>query len=283
MTIVLYSDKNYEGMVDSFLISRIYSGFSHINVIYYTVGFDSQLNYPNLQKVRWEFNSEKPDLTYYKPGILIDSLKYDNCLCYMDSDILLSKRFDPEKIENKDMSYPLASSGPQDHVWTWESFGDEIIRYDEIKLMDYFGISKRSCPYLWASMISYNSECLDFMEEWESILSNPYLLKSRKEFFPFREETAFNITLWKRNIDHYLDRVFFNTVSFDSFLIVETSEDGKIDKHEEYGITNADPRLYETCPDFRRVLFYHGFKPGKDTENAVNWMRENFLFTIDGI
>jgi hypothetical protein len=124
-------------------------------------------------------------------------------------------------------------------------------------------------------MISYNINCLDFLEEWKSILLNPYLLKRRKEFFPFREETAFNITLWKRRITNYLDLVFFNTVSFDSFLSVETSKEGKIPRHEEYTLTNLDPRLYETCWDFANVMFYHGFKPGLDLERTVDWMKSN--------
>jgi hypothetical protein len=275
MHLVLYSDSGYESMVDSFLISRKYAGVEYLPVIYYSVGFDSVLDYPNLKKIRWNIDEDKPDLTYYKPEILIDALQYGSTMCFMDCDIVLSKRFDVNKLENSEFDFPLASSGPQEYVWRWESFGNTIIRYDEKKLMEYFGIDERSCPYLWASMISYNINCLDFLEEWKSILLNPYLLKRRKEFFPFREETAFNITLWKRRITNYLDLVFFNTVSFDSFLSVETSKEGKIPRHEEYTLTNLDPRLYETCWDFANVMFYHGFKPGLDLERTVDWMKSN--------
>lgn len=280
MKFVLYSDSGYEKMVESFLISRKYSNCEHIHVIYYSIGFDSSLDFPNLQKVRWEFNQERPDLTYYKPEILIDALKYSDSLCYMDSDVVLSRRFDQDKLENSNLDYPLASSGPQEFVWRWEAFGDEIVRYDEKKLMSYFGIAQRSCTYLWASMISYNGRCLDFLEEWKSILLNPYLLRRKNEFFPFREETAFNITMWKRNITDYLDLVFFNTVSYASFIEVETNESGRIEKHEEYFDTNLDPRLYETCNSYDSVLFYHGFKPGMDLENVVSWMKTQFLYAI---
>ena len=80
-------------MVDSFLISRRYANLENITVIYYSIGFDSNLEYPNLNKVRWEFDERKAGLSlnYYKPDIIIDSMKYSNEVCYMDTDILLSK------------------------------------------------------------------------------------------------------------------------------------------------------------------------------------------------
>jgi hypothetical protein len=77
-TLLLYSDKRYEEMLESFLISRRYANLEHIPVIYYSIGFDSNLEYPNLIKVRWEFDERKEGLSlnYYKPDIILDSLKY---------------------------------------------------------------------------------------------------------------------------------------------------------------------------------------------------------------
>jgi len=280
MRILVYSDSVYESMVNAFMVSRKYASVGDVHVLYYTVGFDSSLEYPNFTKIRWEFDSEKPDLTYYKPDILIDGLNYDKHILYMDCDIVLSKRFDPEKLINESSELPISSSGPQDHVWIWKSFGEETIVYDETKLMEYFGIAERSCKYLWASMISYNDNCLDFLEEWKSILLNPYLLKKKEIYFPFREETAYNITLWKGGCTDFFDLVFFNTTSFDSFLNIETEENVVIDKFREYSLDNLDTRLYETCDDSSRILFYHGFKPGKDLDSLVEWMKNKTTFEI---
>lgn len=281
MKILVYSDSGYESMVNAFLASRKYSNSEDVHVLYYTVGFESTLEYTNLTKIRWDLDTEKPDLTYYKPDILIDGLNYDKHILYMDCDIVLSKRFDPKKIINESYELPMSSSGPQDHVWIWKSFGEETIVYDETKLMEYFGIAERSCKYLWASMISYNDNCLDFLEEWKSILLNPYLLKKKEIYFPFREETAYNITLWKRGCTDFFDLVFFNTTSFDSFLDIETEENVVIDKFREYSLDNLDTRLYETCDDSSRVLFYHGFKPGKDLDSVVEWMKNKMTPEIE--
>jgi len=48
MQIVVYSDSGYESMVEAFLISRKYANSQDVPVIYYTVGFESTLEFPNL-------------------------------------------------------------------------------------------------------------------------------------------------------------------------------------------------------------------------------------------
>lgn len=269
-TIVIYSDKGYEKMVDSFLISRKYANSENVPVLYYTIGFDSSLDYNNLKKVRWEFDSNKIDLTFYKPEILIDSLKYSNEICYMDCDIVLGKRFNIDKLFDTELDYPLCCRGPVEFVWVW--YYAEEIRVDETNLMDYYGVKERSSTYLWASMISFTDKCLDFLEEWSSILNNKYLLKNSKHYFPFREETAFNVTFWKRNCKKHLDLLFFNTLKFNSFLKVET-EDNFQQEIRNFAMSLIDESIYETCLDSSIVQFYHGVKPGEDLDMITGWMK----------
>ena len=275
MIILLYSDKGYEKMVESFLLSRDYIA-SNITVLYYTVGFDSDLEFSNLIKKRWEFDDSKPDLTYYKAEILIDGLNYSDKVCFMDCDILLGRRFSPDTIVNNNFDYPICCKGPVEFVWIWENTPDgNIITHDEKKLMNFFGIDSR-LTYRWASMISYNEQCRDFLEEWDSVLKNQYLLKRKKEFFPFREETALNIIFFKRKIDYHLDLIFFNTEKFESFLKVE-SEEGFRKHVQEYHTFTLDNAIYETCNDSSIVQFYHGMKCGPELEKTLKWMKENSI------
>lgn len=178
-TIILYSDKGYEKMVNFFLISMKYAKCENIPVLYYTIGFDSDLDYPNLTKIRWEIDMNKIDLTYYKPEILLDSLKYSNEVCYMDSDIVLGKRFDINSLFNYDIDYPFCCRGPLEFVWMWYTIDNNNYRIDEKNLMNYYGVKERTSTYLWASMMSFTEKCKDFLEEWSSILNNPYLLKKK--------------------------------------------------------------------------------------------------------
>ena len=272
-TIILYSDKGYEGMVDSFLISMKYAKCENIPVLYYTIGFDSDLDYPNLKKIKWESDPKKIDLTYYKPEILLDTLKYSNEVCYMDSDIVLGKRFNIDSLFNNNLDYPVCCRGPLEFVWAWHSRGDGNFVVDEWNLMNYYGVKERSSTYLWASMMTFTEKCRDFLEEWSSILNNPYLLKDAKHYFPFREETAFNVTFWKRGCNRILDLVFFNTVKFESFLKVETEDDFNQEIRNYTGFATIDLGIYETCDNSSIVQFYHGLKPGEDLNKVIDWMK----------
>lgn len=274
MIILLYSDKGYEKMVDAFLKSRKYSGNEGVTVLYYSVGFDSTLEYPNLIKKRWELDSSKIDLTYYKPEILLDGLSFSDKVCFMDCDIVLGKRFSPETIQNDNFDYPICCRGPLEYVWIWERLNDgSTVKYDELKLMNYFGVTDRF-TYMWASMISYNESCRDFLEEWDSILKNSYLLKKHSEYFPFREETALNILFWKRKVNNPLGLIFFNTEKFESFLKVE-SEEGFNKQVREYDTITLDNAIYETCENSSIVQFYHGMKSGPELDKTLQWMSEN--------
>ncbi len=260
-------------MVDSFLISMKYANCENIPVLYYTIGFDSDLDYPNLTKIRWEIDPKKIDLTYYKPEILLDTLKYSNEVCYMDSDIVLGKRFNIDSLFNIDLDYPFCCRGPLEFVWVWYSQNGENFRIDEGNLMNYYGVKERSSTYLWASMMTFTEKCRDFLEEWSSILNNPYLLKNYRHYFPFREETAFNVTFWKRGCNQILDLIFFNTIKFESFLKVETEDDFNKEIRNYTNHSTIDYGIYETCNNSSIVQFYHGLKPGEDLNKVIDWMK----------
>jgi hypothetical protein len=276
-TLLLYSDKVYEKMLESFLISRRYANLEHIPVIYYSIGFDSDLEYPNLTKVRWEFDERKAglNLNYYKPDIILDSFKYSNEICYMDTDILLSKRFNIDSLFDNELDYPMCCKGPLQFVWYWSVDGNGVqTKIDEWNLMNYYGVKERTSNYLWSSMMACSEKCIDFLEEWQSINNNSYLLKRDLHFFPFKDETALNVVFWKRGCTKSLDLLFFNTLKFRSFLKVETQNDFsfKSDKFDSFYLLDDD--IYEVCENSEMVQFYHGMKISEDLDRTVEWMIE---------
>lgn len=274
MKFLLYSDKNYESLIECFLISRKYAGVEDIPVIYYSVGFTSNLDYNNLEIRPWKVDNLYPKFSFYKPSIIVDALQYDEHICYMDSDVLLSKNFDKNLVINNDYNFPITSSGPQEYPYVWILLpnGETIIR-DETTLMKYYGVEKRTCEYVWASMISCNSSCIDFLEEWDSLVSNKYFQKNHEIYFPFQDETPLNVLLWKRCVGYNLKNRFFNTISFDSFESVETRKIKSIERTWNFETTNEDPKIYEMCKDPLSVLFYHGFKYGEDLNRTISWMK----------
>jgi hypothetical protein len=94
------SDKNYEYQVVNLLRSLDYSKTVPYRIYYYTVGFSSNINHKNLVKVPWPKLPNLPKYDFYKPGICLDVLtKIGGEFLYVDTDIILSKRFSQFKIK----------------------------------------------------------------------------------------------------------------------------------------------------------------------------------------
>jgi len=109
--ILAYSDKNYEYQIDSLIKSLNMRGHDNIEFIYYTVGFDSELEYKNLTKKFWPLNPDMQRFPYYKPGICLDAIRtFGGNIVFLDSDVIIGRRFDPEYFLHNN-EYPLLSVG----------------------------------------------------------------------------------------------------------------------------------------------------------------------------
>jgi hypothetical protein len=273
LTLLVYSNLEYEKMVETFLISRKYSNQEDIQVLYYTLGFESSLEYPNLIKKRWEIDENKMNFNFYKPELIVDALQEYEEVIYMDSDILLGRRFDVESLRNPTLEHPLACAGPLEFVWAWYTENGKTIRCEVENLMAYFEVEGRTSPYMWTSMISCNRNCISFLEEWNSMHENETLRESKRFYFPFHDESSFNALFWKREHSHCLDLIFFNTHKFSSLARVEMEEDFSHENRDYDPIYTKDDSIYETCRNSSVVQFYHGMKSDYELQKTINWMQ----------
>lgn len=277
MYFVLYSNKKYEYMVEAFIASRKYAGTEDVNVVFYTVGYDSDLEYPNLIKKRWDPLIERENFQFYKPHIMLQSLEFDSDMIYFDCDILLGKRFVPDTFLNLG-DYPLACAGPLEFVSYWEKYPDgQIIEYDERMLKEYYSVQERTTYYLWTSMLSYGPACRDFLQEWCSIVDNSYFHRDGliKYYMPFGDETPFNVLMWKRKCQNYLPRHFVNTTMVETLKKVELDDNYQYSEEAPYGNFNPNPSIYERCDSSSLVQFYHGMKDKDEIIKTLSWMMVN--------
>jgi hypothetical protein len=267
MNIVVLSDINYEYQVSNLLKSFQYANFEPDNIFYYTIGYNSNLQHKNLIKIPWPKINYLPKFDFYKPSISLDALnRTDGDFCYFDSDIILSKRFNQFQIKSN-LGYPCFSEGVIEYPFTFWKSDTETILFDETKLMKYFGVVDRSMFYVMACFFTFDKHSIDFLEEWKSICENKYLLKNHTSYFPFRDETAANVLLWKNNLNEKYDRIFVNTHKFTTFKLCE----------KNYNIKKSfiDENMYEQCEDSSRVYFYHGTKDKLENEKILNYINEN--------
>lgn len=260
MKFVIYSNKNYEYQVNNFLNSLDYSNVKH-DVIYFTLGFKSSLEKNELIKVEYPINEMFPKFDFYKPSICIEALKlFDDNFCYVDTDIILSKRFENFNFDFL-VDHPMSCNGPIEYPFIFYGDTENRVVNNETKLMDYFGVKERKMFYNMACFFTFNKNSIDFLEEWKSICENKYLLKNHLEYFPFTDETALNVLYWKRNIRKNYGHKFVNTHKFSTFNACENG-----DRIIE---TLIDDNIYEYCHDSNEIYFYHGYK-GIDALNEFN-------------
>lgn len=114
MNIVFFSDSKYEYQIRGLIKSLDLRNIPDMLLIYYTVGFDSELERPDLIKKRVELDPAKTKFEFYKPGIVLDAAKnFPGPSIFLDSDIIVGKRFDPDKMRN-DGDVPMLSIGNWD-------------------------------------------------------------------------------------------------------------------------------------------------------------------------
>lgn len=302
--IIILSDKNYEFQAKNLIESIIISCGYNIPIIYYTIGFESQLDYPNLICQYFEPVKEYgTDFYFYKPAILFHALNhFGGDFLFMDCDILVGKRFNIDYFKN-DEDYPLLTTishsfpiifGPHysnAKIWnpTLKYIGSDglerlavevdidgrvtgtpgTIIYNEAALMCLFGVKKRSMRYVGTCVISFGEKCEDFILEWKSLIENPWIRRRGKEYLPFHEETAINIILWRRGVEKNYETIFVNTHKSEILKKVEMDPNILDTYLEDDG--------YTYCRNSSEVLFYHGFKDHNESQMALEFLKQNKL------
>ena len=269
MVLFLYSDKNCEHQAISCIRSLTHKITNDVKIVYYTVGFNSDFEFKNLHKFRIELKPEYPTFHFYKSdlSILTMDLFPNEHYVFTDTDVLFSRRFDFDMVKHSE-SYPIASYGPHEYPFMWHIINGEKRIYNEIPLMNYFNVKERSQRYVWSCFYSFNSNCREFFEEYTSMCKNRYLMDRRHEYFPYADETPFNICLWKRNANKNYGFAFVNTHLLETVKEVESGVSNK----QFNNSLDAFGSNWEYVKDSSKVMLYHGFKEKNSMEETVNYL-----------
>jgi len=270
MVVFLYGDKNCEHQAISCIKSLTYKITFDVKIVYYTVGFDSDFEFKNLHKIKIPFKPEYPMMHFYKPELCLLTMELfpDDYYVYTDTDILFSRRFNFDIVKHNEI-YPLASFGPVEYPYLWIANDDEVKVYDEKKLMEYFNVPSRTQRYVWACFYSFNSNCRDFFEEYTSMCKNQYLLSNRIEYFPYTDETALNICLWKRNATKNYGYAYVHT---NNLQTVKEVENGASYKKFNRNFIDSGGYDWEFVEDPTNIMFYHNFKEKEYMEETVKYL-----------
>lgn len=267
MIIFLYTDKNCEYQAIACIKSLLPRVRETDKIVYYTIGFDCSFEAKNLQKIKIGYK-KYPTFHYYKAELSLmtmDLFPNEEHFMFTDTDVLFSRRFNPALVEHSH-AYPLASFGPHECPFIYEFINGEQLIYNELKLMDYVGVKNRSMRYVWSCIYTFNRQCRDFIEEYTSFCKNEYLIARRKLYYPFHDETSFNVCLFKRNASANLGFAFLNTHNSDLVKLVETTVIKKKHMGMNVDVMGND---WEYIEDSESIILYHGFKNKEQIDKAL--------------
>ncbi len=272
MIIFLYTNKICEHQAISCIKSMEPHLTDGIKVVYFTIGFISSFETKNLIKVPIP-ERKYPTFHYYKAELSLDVIRMfpdEQDFIFTDTDILFSRRMDFHKLVHTH-NYPLGVHGPheQPYIWSRDADGSNFQIYNEDLLMNYFNVKDKTVRYQWSCFYVFNRQCEEFFEEYTSMCKNEYLIQRRKWYYPFHDETSFNVCIWKRGGTESLGFAFVNTHDINTVKMVEKStvSDKRLGKNvDEMG---SD---WEYIHDSSKVLLYHGFKDEAPTRETLNYL-----------
>lgn len=270
MILFLYTDKNCENQAIDCIRSLEPIVPDDMKIVYFTIGFVSTFSSKNLIKVPIP-KREHANWFYYKPELsleVMDMFPDETDFFYTDTDILFSPRMDFRKLTHTH-PYPLAVYGPHEYPYTFDYVDGQMVQYNEGALMKYLNVPERTLRYQWACFYAYNRLSQDFLEEWASVCNNKYILSRQKTYLPFPDETALNVCLWKRKATESLGFIFVNTHRPETVKLLE--ETTVINQRLGVLIDNLGED-WEYVHDSNKILFYHGFKGGENTQEALNYL-----------
>lgn len=272
VSIIFYSDANYEYQAKYLIESIILNSKEKVQMVYYTIGFESSLEYAGLVKVAFERDPAKKFFEFYKPSIMLDAIdRFGGHFLFLDTDILIGRRFSVSKIKNE-LDVPLFPYGNWDFPFVFDGVnpdGSYVNFSSEHSMMEYFGVKQRSMNYIYTCVCSFNEKCAEVISEWKSMCENSYLLRQIRKYYTFKDETPMNVILWKRGVTQNLGRIYLNTGSADPLIYVEENE-GVTGTAYNMGIFDSPHMKCENSSD---IMLYHGIKERGEIEAAISYMR----------
>jgi len=274
MIIFLYTNKTCEHQAISCIKSMTPNITDDIKIVYFTIGFISSFEHKNLVKVAIP-ERNYPTFHFYKAELSLDIIKMfpeEQNFIFTDTDILFSRKVNFSKLVHTN-HYALGVYGPHEHPYIWERDSDgNTSVFDEGKLMQYFNVPHKSARYQWSCFYAFNRDCVEFFEEYTSMCKNEYLVTRRKWYYPFHDETAFNVCIWKRGGTESLGYIFVNTHNIETVKLVE----GESSITEKRLGKNLDElgQDWEYIHNSNDVVFYHGFKEETTTTQTLNYLLE---------
>lgn len=273
---IFFSDQNNEELVRSLIYSFESIGLDKkCKFTYFSLNYESNITHQNTDVIKMEtpiIFGDVRDFQLMKPKILLESLKrYPNeeYFIYLDTDIILSHRFDPVKFIDEDLinfsPIPLCPWHPvnQDN--------NSIFMLDNHYRV--FGSDYKLSYIIQDCFILFSKKQKWFIEEWDALCQSKWYLDklgipTHSDYFFASDESVFWGLMIKNKCEFSLRHIHVNH-SVD--LWIEFSEN-----NEGAWYSTEDPQ--NGHKNTSNILFYHMMKdPVENFRIIDNFIKKRWI------
>ena len=290
---VLYANESYFEIVST--CAKSIRTFSKLPIYVYLLNCHKKIELENTYTKLWDCNIDideqeemylnQANANFYvnrsskriyrlikeRPLIIKDALKYANNVAYIDCDSVATPYIDRIfELFYKHSFYPFFTEGIYDFLMMNGRGGassmEDLSTTLERPACNALGINQYNRKkYRTSNLFVSGQNCIEWLDEWYWMETNPKILSNPEFYAPFQDETIANCLLWKYNFQDGLPYVYTNA-SLD-----------KIDKiYNEIGFTGNDEFIsdwFKLPSKKENLLAFHGEKRINVMEQMINKLK----------
>jgi hypothetical protein len=233
---VLYANENYIDIVNA--CAKSIKTFSNIPIFVYLLNSDKTVWEAN-KTINWKCDIDtdeteqmyltQTNMNFYvnraskriyrlikeRPLIVKDALKIADNVCYVDCDSVATKYIDRAfDLFNTNSFYPFFTEGIYDFLMMngrGGAIGNDFSTTLEHPACELLGINQNNRKkYRTSNFFVAGQKCIDFLEEWYWMETNPKILNNPEFYAPFQDETIANVLLWHHDYQDGLPYIYTN-------------------------------------------------------------------------
>ncbi len=266
---VLLTNSKFESLAEQLIIGL--DKYTDIDILHYTIGYKSELNYNNLKNIEFGINEDTNDSHYMqfaKAPVFLDVLNrgYKNAI-FLDADIQVRSNIANiinylDEIEDG----PILQKGAHDFTFVNGNYIPGPL------VNEYLDLPEQKFPHGITNIVLFNHTHKKLFEEWKRICFSDEIKEIKKTEF-LHDELLLNCLFWKLNIK---PKYYFFATNVDSLEDVKffynfnnTDFNNKVDMNN-YGHGHVFQSFFPY--DKEEVMMFHCIKDIEVAKSINNYI-----------
>jgi autotransporter strand-loop-strand O-heptosyltransferase len=213
---VVISNDKFEKIAEQLIIGL--SKYSNVDILHYTIGYKSNLNYRYLRNIEFDLRGDLNDPQYMqfaKPPVFLDVLNRGyKAAVFIDADVQVRSNVeDLFDYINRIEDGPVFHKSPHEFTFVHNIY----IPGPLLSGLMGLGIEKQLAPQGITNVVIFNQTHRDLFEEWNTLCFSKEIEEIRKTEF-LHDELLINCLMWKNGIK---PKLFFLTMNVNTTKDVE--------------------------------------------------------------